>query len=128
MMVLLIPCKLCAVTPSIETLQAKPYEIIVHESTQVTISARIAGDPRRVPSKVRLLRLQWAGNEREVSRMWDDGTHGDRVKNDGLYTCKLKLKEPVTGVVSFRVEAFYPDRPEPVRSQPIFITVVGGLR
>jgi hypothetical protein len=106
----------------------EPRQVSVHEKMTVLISAKVATDPKRVPKKVRLLRLQWAGNEREISKMWDDGTHGDVTASDGVYACTLKLKEKIVGLISFRIEAFYDAPPTPIYSQPIFLEVVGGVK
>ena len=125
---LLFFCSVFAAAPAplINAVRADPPEIPVHVQTKLMLSARIVSDAQHIPVAVHLLRLQWSGNEREVSRMWDDGSNGDRTKKDGVYTCTLKLKEPTIGLLSFRVEVKYKGSREPVRSQAIFVNVVGG--
>jgi hypothetical protein len=118
---------LWAATPAVDNVHIDPPELIVHEKTQITVSARVSADASGAPTKVRLMRLQWAGNEREVVRLRDDGKHGDTVKNDGIYTCQFNVKEPILGLLSFTVEALYSNHTR-VRSKPIFIQVSGGVK
>jgi hypothetical protein len=105
-----------------------PGEVSVHKKMKVTITVEVDQDPKRTPASVRLLRLHWSGNERPIGTMRDDGKKGDATANDGIYTCELKLKEKVVGLISFRVEANYPGEPVPILSQPIFMKVVGGVK
>ena len=123
----LVPCTLFAEKPSIDSTKMDPSTIFARKSMKVVFSAHVADRPSHVPSKVRLLRLQAAGNEREVSVMRDDGTQGDLVKNDGTYACTFTMKEPIAGLLSFTVEAAYSDSPEPVRSRPFFVNVMGRI-
>ncbi len=101
---------------SIDTVAAEPPAIFARDATKVLFSARLtSGGP--APSRVKLLRLQAAGNERAVCSM---------VETHGLYTCTIKLKEPSAGLLGFTVEADYPDVVAPVRSKPFFYNVIGG--
>jgi hypothetical protein len=99
----------------------------VHEQTVVTFTAQITPTTTPLPVKVRLSRLQWSGTDKEVALMHDDGSHGDEVKNDGIYSTQLKLKEPIIGLLSFTAEAVYPNHMK-LRSRPLFLNVVGGVK
>jgi hypothetical protein len=123
----LLPFHLWAFTPSVGDAQVDPNGIFTQTPTQVTFTSRVAVDPKHIPAPVQLLRLQATGGFQVVSAMWDDGSNGDRVKGDGIYTCTLAMKEPQAGLLSFYVEASYPGMAEPVRSHPMFISVIGGV-
>jgi hypothetical protein len=42
-----------------------------------------------------------------AATMYDDGTHGDAVANDGIYTAQLALNESTAGSISFRSSVAY---------------------
>jgi len=111
--------------PVIDTVKADPVALFARDATKVVFTAHVVTGSQNAPEKVRLLRLQGSGNEDEVSLMRDDGAHGDLVKNDGIYTCMITLKEPNAGLLSFTVEAIYPNSSS-IRSHPIFMNVIGG--
>ena len=113
--------------PAITNIHAEPAEIIVKTPTSVIFMARIASDASHIPDTVRLLRLQWSGNVRQIAKMNDDGSNGDQKAGDGIYTATIKLKEPIIGLLSFSIDVKYKaTRTPPIRSQAIFVNVTGG--
>ena len=112
--------------PPIDSIHVDPPEVQAHTLVKMTFTAHIAADAQHIPVSVKLLRLQWSGNETPVSKMYDDGTHGDVTRKDGTYTCVLKLKEPVIGLLSFRIQVKYKGMRTPVTSQAIFVNVNGS--
>jgi hypothetical protein len=112
--------------PPITQMHAEPPEVMIKKATPVIFTARVASDSRHVVDTVRLLRLQWSGNLKEVSKLNDKGHDGDQQADDGIYTCTLKLKEPVIGLLSFSIDVKYKAvRTPPIRSDNIFVNVVG---
>jgi hypothetical protein len=124
--VLCLVCTAFADVLLIDSVRVDPPEFPVNKSIKAVFTARVYSDAQHVPESVRLLRLQWSGSELPVSRMWDDGTHGDQKAKDGTYSCTLKLKEKVIGLLSFRILVKYKGIRTPANSQAIFINVVGG--
>jgi hypothetical protein len=112
---------------SVELFPPRPNVLLIREPTATLFTARVQSEPGRHPAQVRLLRLQANGNLTEASAMWDNGTHADNTANDQIYTCKLEMKEPEEGIISYTAEALYPDTLLPVRSRATFIKIFGGL-
>jgi len=112
--------------PVFGLLRVEPTEVPVLQPTVIHFTARVASDKDHPLSYVKLTRLQWSGNDRAVARMYDNGSHGDQHKNDGLYSCTLKLKEPIIGILSFKVEVRYKGARMSIMSDPMFVNVVGG--
>src|SRR3989344_5345156 len=98
-------------------LTASPDMVFVKESIPVVFTARITGPSGLSPDHVKLMRLEGSGSESESCVMKADSA---------LYTCSLRIKERNSGILSFTAEASYADRAVPLRSRPVFITVVGG--
>ncbi len=125
---LLLFCTAYAAAPIllIDAVKVDPNEVATKIPTDVLFKAKIYSDANHIPKAVHLLRLQWSGDETPISKMWDNGTHGDAVAKDGVYTCDLTLKEPIIGLLSFRIQVRYKGSRTPVRSPAIFVKVAGG--
>jgi hypothetical protein len=84
-----------------------PEMIFTGIPTTALVTVQISYDPNLVSSSVNLLRVKPDGSNVVVSRMYDDGTHGDAIKDDGSYSTVIDLNEPYPGTVKFRVSAGY---------------------
>ncbi len=88
-------------------LRSNPEMIFTGISTKVRITVQISYDTNLVSSSVNLLRVKPDGSSLVVSRMYDDGTHGDAIKDDGSYSTVIDLNELDPGTVKFRVSGGY---------------------
>jgi hypothetical protein len=133
----LLPWMLCSLLPAaafaetavIDNFHAQPNMVFSLDETPVLFSARVVPDPARPLKTVHLLRLQADGRGKPVAPMHDDGKKGDEKAGDGIYSCRLKLNEPLAGILSFNAEAVYKGSAEQgtLLSRPLFIEVMGGL-
>ncbi len=84
-----------------------PDEAFVNEPTTVTVTAEIGSENLYI-SSVRAYQVD--ENGRPISflcQMYDDGTHGDKVEADTIFTCQFTLDKPVESTFYVRVTAAY---------------------
>ncbi len=84
-----------------------PPVVYAGVAAQVRVCIRAEYDPALVASSVNLLRVRPDGGKTVVSRMYDDGSHGDIHANDGTFTVLLEVAEPNPAVLTFQVSAGY---------------------
>lgn len=84
-----------------------PPVVYAGVAAQVRVCIRAEYDPALVASSVNLLRVRPDGGKAVVSRMYDDGSHGDIHANDGTFTVLLEVAEPNPAVLTFQVSAGY---------------------
>ncbi|OPY04935.1 MAG: hypothetical protein A4E67_02162 [Syntrophaceae bacterium PtaB.Bin038] len=100
-----------------------PAAVYAGIATRVRVCIRAAYDPALVASSVNLLRVRADGGKSVVSRMYDDGTHGDILANDGTFTALLDLEEPSPTVLGFQVSAGYRGQARRVLSEVFSLEV-----
>ena len=103
-------------------LSAEPGSIFVSTSSNVLWELRIPIGVSVVPNGVYLQRLissKWS----VVGLLYNDGTHGDKVANDSIYTATVPLQETV-GPVSFRASVPVPGQLLRVLSNTVALEVV----
>ena len=100
-----------------------PEMIFTGISTTALVTVQISYDPNLVSSSVNLLRVKPDGSSLVVSRMYDDGTHGDAIRDDGSYSTVIDLNEPYPGTVKFRVSAGYKGQARRVLSDSFTLEV-----
>jgi hypothetical protein len=88
-------------------LRCNPETLFTGVSTKVRVTVQISYDPNLVSSSVNLLRVKPDGSSVVVSKLYDDATHGDAIKDDGSYSTVIDLNEPNPGSVKFQVSAGY---------------------
>jgi chitodextrinase len=93
---------------SIGAPQCSPSSLCVKETTPVIVTVKIAADPQLITSSVNLVRVNQQGKIIEtLARMYDDGTHGDAVPEDGIYTAMVTLDTSAPGRIDLAVTAAY---------------------
>lgn len=64
-----------------------PNTLILNTPTMVTIQATVSPDPALMPNTVAVVTLSPAGQSLAApGLLYDDGTHGDAVAGDNIYT------------------------------------------
>ncbi|MEQ1871920.1 MAG: hypothetical protein ABL961_18020, partial [Vicinamibacterales bacterium] len=90
---------------TIDAVGATPNRATVGISTAVTITANI-NDANVIATGVNLLLTDAAGRTLSVAgTMKDDGTSGDQVRGDKVFTRVVTVNEAAAGTVYFRVSA-----------------------
>ncbi len=96
----------------------------VNESTEITILAAIPYDPTLITSSVTLVRLNASGAPvATVGRLYDDGTNGDTVSGDSIYTGKLTVQEGQPNTLKFKVSVAYKGTMKRVLSEVAVVDV-----
>ncbi|RKY43971.1 MAG: hypothetical protein DRP81_06240 [Candidatus Omnitrophota bacterium] len=93
---------------AVDWARADPDGIFVSQPTTVTVTAQIGVDPNLIPASVNLLRLDQ--NNRPVAildRLYDDGTHGDSLQGDNIFTTQVVFNEANPTTINLRVSVAY---------------------
>jgi hypothetical protein len=75
--------------PKVGTPVAQPSTLLVNKVTLLTVTSRITTSPGNavVPASVKLERVDAKGTMvANLGTMYDDGTHGDAVAGNGIFT------------------------------------------
>src|SRR5271157_5068342 len=78
-----------------------PDMTVVNTTTSITVTVVLGFVPLPICGSVNLQRLV-SGQWQTVVPMYDDGSHGDLVAGDGVFTAQLTDTESSPGSVSFR--------------------------
>lgn len=109
----------------IDWLKASPSDVLVNTPTLVAFTAQVGLDATLIPSSALLWLLDKNGvPQSQVSPMYDDGTHGDVLPGDNIYTAQLVLNQPSSSVMYFGASVEYAGLQAPIRSVPIAINFV----
>ena len=120
-----VPSNLGQAAQTITSPAVAPTSIPVNTATTVTVTAQIS-DPSLIASSVNLQELDPTGKVFNViSSMYDDGTHGDAVAGDGIYTVSLSFKQSAPFPVVLRVSAAFKGKLTRVFSNTFNLSVTG---
>jgi len=109
----------------IEFPTANPDGIFINEPTLVTVTVQLGADPELILTEVYLLRVDEQGNViANLGRLYDDGTHGDELPGDGIFTTQYEFVENNTGEIRLKVSANYSAPPTIGYSEVFAIDVV----
>ena len=88
--------------------KADPATVKVNEETTVTIEATVMASETLIPNSINLLRYNQS-NElvANLGAMFDDGTNGDQIAGDRIYTRRISLKEALAGSLLLKASAAY---------------------
>ncbi|HUO04949.1 MAG TPA: choice-of-anchor X domain-containing protein [Candidatus Binataceae bacterium] len=88
------------------------------EDTAITVTSVVPPDPNLIPGSVTLIQVDSNGNEitslgqsTNLGQMYDDGTHGDAVAADGIYTAQATIHPKAAGKIYLAVTASYSGPP-----------------
>src|SRR5712691_10903805 len=96
--------------PTVGTPVVQPSTLHVNQVTRLTVVSRITSNPGNavVPASVKLERVDANGTIiANLGTMYDDGTHGDAVAGDGLFTMQVSLLEATPGTLRLQVAATF---------------------
>ncbi|HEY6802079.1 MAG TPA: choice-of-anchor X domain-containing protein [Pyrinomonadaceae bacterium] len=93
--------------PEISYSQAVPDVIFTGSSNQILITALVKPDSNLIPNSITVIRIDEASNTL-MNHLYDDGSHGDELAGDNIYTSQLALKGPANSIeIKFAVTAAY---------------------
>lgn len=116
--------------PSVQPPVVSPSSVSVAQSTALTVTAYVKGDAANpvIATGVNLLRLDAAGKVlATLGRMWDDGTHGDAVAGDGIFTLNVTANESVAGDIRLQVSAAFYKLLSRVKSSVTLVPIVDKI-
>ena len=111
-----------AAAPIVGGLVPDPATISVNTSTPVKITVEIP-DPSVIPTGLFLQRVHPNGSVTNLGVMRDDGTNGDAVKGDRIFTLIPTFNEPQTGTIKLRASAAFRGVVKRVFSEPLTIAI-----
>jgi len=89
-----------------QRLDATPITIESGDPTSVVVRAWLAADSSFIAGSVTLWRYDQNGNVlANLGQMFDDGTHGDQVTGDKVFTTTITLNEAGPAIVTLRASA-----------------------
>ena len=111
---------------TVDWIQGSLQSIIVNQPITVTISAYVEPDPALIPTSVNLIRYDSNGNVvANLGRLYDDGTHGDAVAGDNIFTSQISFNEPAQTTIFLRASVAYRGLLKRIFSQTLSIPVYG---
>ena len=115
-------------SPTVGAPVASPAMISVGQPSEVTVTSRITtgpGDPPVIATSVYLQRLD-ASNKviTTLGTMRDDGSAGDGLAGDGVFTLRVTLNEPGAGEVLMRVSAAFRRLLRRLYSPPLLVPIL----
>jgi hypothetical protein len=98
----------------------------VQQSTTVMATAFVGSSRSLVPTSVTLTVSRQDGLPPIRYPMFDDGTNGDQVSRDSIYTAQLTLIEPSPTFLYAKASLTYQGLPQSVESTAVTILVLGN--
>jgi hypothetical protein len=84
-----------------------PRVIYAAIQKEVKVSLSIDTEPALISESVNLIRINPDGTRKVVTRLYDDGTHGDATLQDGTFTNNVPLNEPQPATLKFQFSVGY---------------------
>ena len=113
--------------PTVGAPSVRPSSILVNQTTLITVTSQITTSPSNPVVSARLLRLDARGNVvASLGSMYDDGTHGDAIAGNGVFTMQGYDREPAPVVIRLQVVATFLNNPAPVYSGITEVAVVSN--
>jgi PKD repeat protein len=103
------------------TLDLSPSYIYAGLPAKIRAVATLASDPGLAPSSVSLYYIDDNGKQTFIDYLYDDGTHGDAIANDNIFSNVLISSETQPRTIKYQVSAYYGGVQ---RSSPIVYLVV----
>lgn len=113
--------------PSVQPPVVTPSYVSVAKSNTMTATAYVKGDATNpvIATGVNLLRLDAVGKVLvTLGQMWDDGTHGDAIAGDGIFTLAFTVNESVMGDIRLQVSAAFYKLLSRVKSSVMLVPIV----
>lgn len=115
-----------AFAQTIDSVAATPASVTRNVATDVLFTARIT-DPRVIAGGVNLLKTDASGRTlATVGTLRDDGTNGDALAGDQVFSAVLSIRETTVGAVYYRVSAAFERILRRTLSDLMRVDVTGG--
>jgi hypothetical protein len=109
---------------SVSSPRAFPDGLFVSETSVLRFTAEVAPDPALKVKKVKLFTADEQGHPiNQIGRLYDDGSHGDLVVGDGVFTAEYSFRPSVAQVLTFIVRSQYRSAPKKLFSPILRISV-----
>src|ERR1017187_2286275 len=126
MMLMVVSSSVAWAAQSVVSPTALPPGVPVNTPTLVTFKAMVGPDPNLISNSVNVVRVTASGSA-VVGALYDDGTHGDALAGDSIYTGQLSLNEPSVGTVQLMVTAAFRGSLRRVSSIPFSVGVFAPI-
>jgi len=111
-------------TQSLTSLVAAPDSIFVNAPTVITFTVAVAPDPGLIENSVDLVMAGSGGAPATViGSLYDDGTHGDAVAGDGIYTGQFPITQSTVGTIQLFASAAYTRALHRVDSNSVVVNI-----
>jgi len=112
-----VTTQLASPTQHLQAVQVDQQLVTAGQPATITASVRVDVDKTLIPSSVTLYRVDDQDQIiAPVGQMFDDGTHGDVLKGDNVFTTTVALNEATPVILFFRASASYKGLSTPVFS------------
>lgn len=112
-----VTAQLASPTQHLQAVQVNQQFVNVGQPVTITASVRVDVDKTLIPSSITLYRVDDQDQIiAPVGQMFDDGTHGDALKGDNIFTTTVTLNEANPVILFFRASASYKGLSTPVFS------------
>jgi hypothetical protein len=108
--------------PTVSGLSAEPSTVQINAATAVTVTITIP-DPSVIVTGVYLQRINTNGSLTTLGVMRDDGTGGDAVAGDRIFTLTLAFNEPQTGRIRLQASAAFRGVLRRAVSEPLTVPI-----
>jgi hypothetical protein len=119
--------KLTVTSATSPVLLVTPQTVLKSKSTVVTFTLAVPPSAIFIPTSPNVQRQKGTTWTIAASRMYDDGTHGDAVSDDGIYTAQVELNEETTGSIVFRASVAYKGQIQRSFSKTSVVKVVDAV-
>ena len=111
-------------TQHIRVLDIQPAAVPANAPTAVRVTAQVDVDATLRPDTITLSRYNAQTQlALPLTRMYDDGTHGDTLRGDNVFTATIVVDEPSPSIVFFVASSSYRNLSQPVFSEPVRLFV-----
>ncbi len=108
----------------VDWLRVEPSGVPAGTATPVLASAQVGTDPTLLPQSVTLLRYDESGNYvANLGAMYDDGTHGDLLEGDGIFSSSIVIDEAEPMSIVFKASVSYRGLLRRIVSEPFSVLV-----
>lgn len=112
-------------TSSIRINRLDPASTEVNKEVVVTVEATVTVSSGALPTSVSLLRYNEQGTlVANLGPMYNDGTHGDRISGDNIFTSQTTIKETTPQAVLLRASAVVQGLPRESEIKLFYVKIV----
>lgn len=110
---------------NIDWAKASPDGLFINEPTTVTVTAQVGVDSNLILTSVNLIKYNESFTPIAIlGRMYDDGTHGDSLPGDNIFTTQILINEPSPTTINLKASVAYRGTRGRITSAFVVINVV----